>query len=451
MEKVPQIVSERLRATGVAINHPDADLLTGFTERTLTAGERASVLMHLANCMECRQVVALALPSTEAVQEVARPSRGTTWFTWPVLRWSAIAAGVIVVGSFGFVEYQHRHEARRNQAYSSAPALEKEAKNVVPAAPIQEPSRDKQKSALSESAPAAKSETTAASGTSATPESSNMLLRRQLPVAGAQRGPHVQFQQNATFQNQAPGTLAVPAAPSRIASGESAGNQPVPAQSDGVEVASAAPPASNEIANLDAGAARLEPQSGLKQLDARVERSKPATPTVQMTAPAPAKTIGGPVVSKNLARLVAAAPAAIVTWTISSAGVLQRSFDQGTTWQNVDVNSRADNAPQAYHGAAKEMPSDTLTDALKKDASSPTFRAVASNGPDVWAGASGGLLYHSTDAGAHWIRVVPSSSGTSLSGDIVSLEFPDPQHGRLVTSAPEVWTTSDAGQTWLKQ
>jgi len=47
--------------------------------------------------------------------------------------------------------------------------------------------------------------------------------------------------------------------------------------------------------------------------------------------------------------------------------------------------------------------------------------------------------------------VVPSSLGTSLSGDIVSLEFPDPQHGRVVTAAPEVWTTSDNGQTWQKR
>jgi photosystem II stability/assembly factor-like uncharacterized protein len=51
----------------------------------------------------------------------------------------------------------------------------------------------------------------------------------------------------------------------------------------------------------------------------------------------------------------------------------------------------------------------------------------------------------------HWARVVPASANARLSGDILSLEFPDQQHGRVVTATPEVWTTDDGGQTWLKQ
>jgi photosystem II stability/assembly factor-like uncharacterized protein len=87
----------------------------------------------------------------------------------------------------------------------------------------------------------------------------------------------------------------------------------------------------------------------------------------------------------------------------------------------------------------------------KKDAAPVVFRAVAANGPEVWAGAAGGLLYHTSDAGAHWTRVVPSASGVSLTGDILSMEFIDAQHGRITTSTPEIWTTSDAGQSWQKQ
>jgi len=79
------------------------------------------------------------------------------------------------------------------------------------------------------------------------------------------------------------------------------------------------------------------------------------------------------------------------------------------------------------------------------------FRAVAANGADVWAGGSSGLLYHSTDSGAHWIRVLPFSGGAILTGDVVSVDFPDALHGRVATSTPEVWLTSDAGQTWQKQ
>jgi photosystem II stability/assembly factor-like uncharacterized protein len=81
----------------------------------------------------------------------------------------------------------------------------------------------------------------------------------------------------------------------------------------------------------------------------------------------------------------------------------------------------------------------------------PVFRALAATGSEVWAGGSNSVLYHSRDAGAHWTRVLPSSAGTPLTGDITAVDFSDLQHGRITTSIPEVWTTADDGQTWQKQ
>ena len=135
------------------------------------------------------------------------------------------------------------------------------------------------------------------------------------------------------------------------------------------------------------------------------------------------------------------------TWTISSGG-LQRSFDGGVTWQDVNVNASADGGSGLRISAASEKPAKRDK---KSQFASPVFRAVTANGPDVWAGASGATLYHSTDAGSHWLRVVPSSTTATLTGDIVSLEFPDPQNGTVSTSTGEVWTTGDNGQTWRKQ
>src|SRR5215469_3195059 len=107
MEKVPQIVSERLRAAAAAVGHPDADVLTAFSEHSLRKSERAEVVEHLARCAECREVVALALPASDQRHEAVRLAN-EGWLTWPVLRWGFIAAGVAAMVSFGVMRYQHR-------------------------------------------------------------------------------------------------------------------------------------------------------------------------------------------------------------------------------------------------------------------------------------------------------------------------------------------------------
>src|ERR1051326_4587131 len=77
--------------------HPDADLLSAFTEHLLSGQERERVLTHLAACAACREVVSLALPQEAEVVEAGAPAG--SWFRWPVLRWTALAATVIVVGA----------------------------------------------------------------------------------------------------------------------------------------------------------------------------------------------------------------------------------------------------------------------------------------------------------------------------------------------------------------
>jgi photosystem II stability/assembly factor-like uncharacterized protein len=79
------------------------------------------------------------------------------------------------------------------------------------------------------------------------------------------------------------------------------------------------------------------------------------------------------------------------------------------------------------------------------------FRAVVATGADVWAGGSGGALYHSLDAGDHWAQVSPAVAGANLTGDIVALEFSDSLHGKVTTSTSETWVTTDGGQTWQRQ
>ena len=70
MQQAPRIVVERLKAEMPAANHPDADMLTAFAEKSLPKLDRGIVLEHLALCSECREIVALAAPEPDHDLEI---------------------------------------------------------------------------------------------------------------------------------------------------------------------------------------------------------------------------------------------------------------------------------------------------------------------------------------------------------------------------------------------
>src|SRR5271165_7134237 len=148
MQNVPKIVGERLKAAAPAVNHPDANALTAFAEHSLPVIERDVVLEHLARCGDCRDVVALALPATEPLQTVVSPSPGG-WLTWPTLRWTFVAAGIVAIASFGILQYQKsgRPTSTKMAFEASAPqSAATEAKNQplpLPAVPAPAEKGDK--------------------------------------------------------------------------------------------------------------------------------------------------------------------------------------------------------------------------------------------------------------------------------------------------------------------
>ena len=108
-------------------------------------------------------------------------------------------------------------------------------------------------------------------------------------------------------------------------------------------------------------------------------------------------------------------------WSLSPQGAVQRSSDNGKTWQSIALNE------------------------------SSVFRAISSVGPDVWVGGNSGSLYHTADSGQHWAQIVPSINGDKLQSDITYIQCADPQHVLLATSTTQTWSTTDGGKTWSRK
>ncbi|HUO15434.1 MAG TPA: YCF48-related protein [Verrucomicrobiae bacterium] len=379
MQPTPNIVRGRLKAAIPTQPHPDANLLSAFSEKSLSDHERAAVLNHLAACTDCRDILAFALPAMDSVQPAFQPSP-TRW-TWPLLRWGLVTAGIALIAAFAVMRFeQHSQPSAR---IATAPHIENFKVAV------------KNPPSLSNSANSA--DTLINSPFSPESSSAQKNLAQLLT-------PRAHAHSASVSKKSRPGDTLTP--------------QP-PAQSE----QAAEQPAENQLV------------ASANDFSDRVGKSKDATSADEAASSAP-----------DFSQLVASASGIMPRWGINSTGSLQQSFDQGATWRDVDITASAVpvggplGAPSPVPLAAPHAPQPVR----------PNFRVVAASGPDVWAGGTAGVLYHSSDNGDHWSRIDVSNSQAALTGDIVSLEVLHPTV-KLITSTSELWTSSDNGQTWQKQ
>ena len=425
MEQIPKIVEQRLRAMTAVGPHPDANVLSAFAEKSLSGQVRGQVLEHLAHCADCREVLSLSLPESVDGQTVFHKPSKTWWSSGLAVRWAALAACMVVAGAL----FTQRLEKQAKVASLSAPkqALHPNVENEYA---VRTPITDGQNGSF-----AAKLEAPAA------PQQEHDFGRvaaaKRVPTATQTAGampapaPVMKNMPNAMSQSVQARAAQMPASRSAEVAAAGSPSAPAAAAVGGLERRDAstevssnlAPPAANETVQVTAEAAAVESAEGSpgkakdakKSLDKELQAQIASSMVTAGSGGADQLSAQG----RNYDALaVLTSPA---RWSLSPEGAVRRSLDAGKTWQPVPIANHV------------------------------IFRAVSALGAEVWAGGSGGALYHSSDRGQTWIQVKPGAGGTPLTADITSLQFIDLQHGKLTTIDHQTWTTSDGGQNWQKQ
>lgn len=157
MTELPKSVRKELaRAHVPATPHPDADLLTAYSENSLGAAERQLVTEHVAICPECREVLFLAQPEPATAQIVAKPAGRR--FVW--MAWASVAAVTVVVGSA--VVIQHQKVTKPEQPVTVATETKRadiptepveHAKAVPPGSEAKSPARSRERDQLAVTQP----------------------------------------------------------------------------------------------------------------------------------------------------------------------------------------------------------------------------------------------------------------------------------------------------------
>jgi hypothetical protein len=421
VEQLPKIVGQRLQAVSRTETHPDANLLTAFVEKSLLPREHTQILEHLAGCVPCREVVAHAQPE-EVLQRVAVAAaavpvsvRQRSWFQGAAVRWVALAACVVVVGAVVISRTQFERTPVQKVTVQAEPAVVAKTETQPqpePSAPIARES-DTQAKIENNRLKAAMSAGTRwdANELSKLDKQGRVLAPNGLPDEKRQTDtPTGDFEAN---------NLSPPP-PGDTVTASRAVAAPAPQQQEeskatkkefSADKAMKAPTATNEL-TVQAQAAAAPIVSAPKSAPVLADqRARSESGNLSAYYKAKDGYVGGAAIG-GLMR------AATPRWQLSPEGKLIKSSDQGKSWQTVSVADKV------------------------------VLRALCVTGQEVWVGGAQGNLYYSSDAGQQWEQVKPTANGQILTADIATIEFKDPQHGKVTTSDHQTWTTADGGHAW---
>lgn len=393
--ELPKSIQDALARQTAGEVHPSPDVLTAFAEHNLPGRENQRITDHLARCANCREVVFLA---SSAIEEPA--SAEQEWMPADAI-------------------------ARISPALRAQPR-----------------------------APAA----TAGAG----PASEKPRRWRVWRWAWAPTVAVVLIVSGVLFEKRS----------------ELMGGAPLTTASKGLSLAATAPPATPALAPVP----ELEPQSALG-IGATLETKKPVAKVVrpQVNPAIASDTLAAAGTGRNAAEEYARLPNGIIAPSVggSSAKSLAAGAPAAPPPQNAFVESETQGAstsaflakpyvpsaapPVTVRGFAPTHPqwhitpdghlerwgvSGAWTRVLNEQPT--TFHVVSVVDNNVWAGGSGGALFHSSDGGQSWNKQ-PVGSPAVETDTIVAIRFSDALHGVITTQVGVRWSTSDGGVTWTKE
>lgn len=414
--------------------HPDPDLLTAFVERALSQPERQQVLQHLSRCGDCREAIALSLPEIDVAAVAAAQPETSLWKRWLVVRWAAAAAAVVVVAATvtlyrttsqphqvasiidGPAYVASRQAKAAPQTEAANPGLPRtEAKTeATTAVSAVEPKRNAEPVMVASAAPQQPTAGVAKEKSAAT----DSLKRQQVAMADKAvfpapvPPPSVDALSQPTLKTDA---KVVPLerpvqVPGMMTAAAGATNEGFPA-GNGRALRPSDEPALQTYNQPDGvfTVAEAQPRRNIMFGGRGTEAAKAMQRRESL----------GSMFSTNPP--MPNAPSLRRRWIVTSDGQLEGTHAIGDEWHVVHV------------------------------ADGVFFKSVAESGSEVWVGGIGGALYHSTDDGKSWMKLMPSAGDEPLIADVVGIRATRRGAAELTTSSGERWITVDGGQHWTRQ
>ena len=487
MQEISNSLRQRLGARPQPQTHPDPDTLSAYVEQVLSPAERVRIIEHLADCRDCREVVALSLPQLEPQQPVLQVAPRSRWWA-PAYRWATLAAAVAVATTLIVERPWEKHSP-------ATPTRQEQA--AVPSGKTESANASANQTASSPAVTAATKATVAPSnalvandrlqdtkrpaerGQTASESSPLPRLARPANVGGVVGGVPAGTSGLAVHQAVAPATAhqpAMPPPPPKETAGElrntdaasvngaasqtvevtaaetvlpvAPAPQPAATRGGSAGVRKITPPPLNPTNTRDAFATEIVPpnvsssqpapsaaDNSLAKMRLGDKKSKPSKlEAAKSTVVEAAKRVmeaANPVKPPSSAAQGFVGPAmAPPPKSSESRPAFRRESPQQLHWSI---------SPE---GVLRNSTDFTQWHEVNTQTPDIQFRVVVTRGDQVWAGGSKATLIHSWDGGVKWDTMkVPDA------GDITQITIDD--GWQVKTSNGQTFVSSDHGKTWV--